>query len=180
VPGVPEYEYRDGGRAGDAIVRELITGVGSVLAPGGVAQLLGNWEVRSGADWHERIGAWIDEAGLDGWVIQRELQDPAEYAETWIRDGGSTPDRDRAAWDAQYAAWLDDFASRDVVAIGFGIVTLRRPSPGGRPCAVWRSSRARCTSPWARTSPRASPRTTGSGPRATTCSRPCTSRSPAT
>lgn len=130
VPGVPEYEYRDGGRAGDAIVQDLVTGVGRVLAPGGVAQLLGNWEVRSGEDWPERIGSWLDAADLDGWVIQRELQDPAEYAETWIRDGGSTPDRDRAAWDTQYAAWLDDFASRDVAAIGFGIVTLRRPVDG--------------------------------------------------
>ena len=128
--GVPEYEYRDGGRAGDAIVRELVTGVGRVLAPGGVAQLLGNWEVRVGERWDERVGEWLDAAGLDGWVIQRELQDPAEYAETWIRDGGSTPDRDRAAWDAQYAAWLDDFASRDVAAVGFGIVTLRRPLAG--------------------------------------------------
>lgn len=128
--GVPEYEYRDGGRAGDAIVRELITGVGRVLAPGGVAQLLGNWEVRTGERWDERVGEWLDTAGLDGWVIQRELQDPAEYAETWIRDGGSTPDRDRAAWDTQYLAWLDDFASRDVAAVGFGIVTLRRPIAG--------------------------------------------------
>ncbi len=128
--GVPEYEYRDGGRAGDAIVRELVTGVGRVLAPGGVAQLLGNWEVRTGERWDERVGEWLDDAGLDGWVIQRELQDPAEYAETWIRDGGSTPDRDRAAWDTQYAAWLDDFASRDVAAIGFGIITLRRPIEG--------------------------------------------------
>ncbi|RYV51552.1 methyltransferase domain-containing protein [Pengzhenrongella frigida] len=128
--GVPEYDYRDGGRAGDAIVRELVTGVGAVLEPGGVAQLLGNWEVRSGEAWHERVGEWLDAAGLDGWVIQRELQDPAEYAETWIRDGGSTPDRDRAAWAAQYAAWLDDFASRDVAGIGFGIITLRRPLAG--------------------------------------------------
>ena len=47
TPGVPAYEYRDGGRAGDAIVRELVEGVGAVLAPGGVAQLLGNWEVRA-------------------------------------------------------------------------------------------------------------------------------------
>ncbi|QTE29718.1 DUF7059 domain-containing protein [Pengzhenrongella sicca] len=128
--GVPAYEYRDGGRAGDAIVRELVTGVGAVLAPGGVAQLLGNWEVRAGEDWDERVGAWLDESGLDGWVIQRELQDPAEYAETWIRDGGATPDRDRPGWDALYAAWLDDFASRDVAAIGFGILTLRRPLAG--------------------------------------------------
>ncbi|NMR19788.1 methyltransferase [Cellulomonas fimi] len=130
TPGVPAYEYRDGGRAGDAVVRELVTGVGAVLAPGGVAQLLGNWEVRRGEEWHERVGSWLDEAGLDGWVIQRELLDPAEYAETWIRDGGVTPDRDRAAWDVQYGAWLDDFATRDVVAVGFGILTLRRPATG--------------------------------------------------
>ncbi len=111
-------------------MRDLVTGLHDVLEPGGVAQLLGNWEVRSGEAWHERVGRWLDDSGLDGWVVQRELQDPAEYAETWIRDGGSTPDRDRAAWRAQYAAWLDDFAARDVEAIGFGILTLRRPAHG--------------------------------------------------
>lgn len=130
TPGMPAYEYRDGGRAGDAIVQELVEGVGAVLAPGGVAQLLGNWEVRRGEQWHERVGSWLDASGLDGWVIQRELQDPAQYAETWIRDGGTTPDRDRAAWASRYGAWLDDFASRDVEAIGFGVLTLRRPLSG--------------------------------------------------
>jgi hypothetical protein len=127
TPGMPSYEYRDGGRSGDAIVRELVEGVGAVLAPGGVAQLLGNWEVRRGEQWHDRVGAWLDASGLDGWVVQRELQDPAQYAETWIRDGGTTPDRDRAAWAERYGQWLDDFASRDVEGIGFGIVTLRKP-----------------------------------------------------
>lgn len=124
---VPTYEYRDGGRTGDAIVSELVTAVGGVLAPGGVAQLLGNWEIRRGESWDERVGAWLDASGLDGWVVQREVQDPAQYAETWIRDGGTTPDRDPAAWRARYAAWLADFASREVEAIGFGVVTLRRP-----------------------------------------------------
>ena len=108
-------------------MRELVEGVADVLEPGGVAQLLGNWEVRRGESWDERIGAWVDASGLDAWVVQRELQDPAQYAETWIRDGGTTPDRDRDAWSARYGAWLDDFASRDVEAVGFGIVTLRRP-----------------------------------------------------
>jgi hypothetical protein len=127
---VPTYEYRDGGRTGDAIVSELVTSVGDVLAPGGVAQLLGNWEVRRGERWDERVGAWLDASGLDGWVVQRELQDPAQYAETWIRDGGTTADRDPGAWRARYAAWLGDFASRDVEGIGFGIVVLRRPAEG--------------------------------------------------
>jgi len=128
---VPTYEYRDGGRTGDAIVSELVTSVGGVLAPGGVAQLLGNWEVRHGERWDERVGAWLDASGLDGWVVQRELQDPAQYAETWIRDGGTTPERDPAAWRARYEAWLADFASRDVEAVGFGIVALRRPDRPG-------------------------------------------------
>lgn len=130
---LPDYEYRDGGRSGDDLVRDLVTGVGAVLEPGGVAQLLGNWEHRRGVPWDERVGAWLDEAGLDGWVVQREVLDPAEYAETWIRDGGTTPEREPAAWAAAYGAWLDDFAARDVEAVGFGIVTLRRPLAGARP-----------------------------------------------
>ncbi|MBF0687032.1 MAG: methyltransferase [Cellulomonas sp.] len=126
---VPAYDYRDGGRAGDDLVRDLVTGVGDVLAPGGVAQLLANWEVRGGEEWHERIGAWVDASGLDAWVVLRDQQDPAQYAETWIRDGGTTP-ADRGTWTARYGAWLDDLASRDVASVGFGVVTLRRPVAG--------------------------------------------------
>lgn len=124
------YVYRDGGASGDDVVRDLVLGVGDVLAPGGVAQLLGNWEHRRGQDWRERVGEWVDRSGLDAWVVQREVQDPAEYAETWLRDGGTSPDRDPAAWRAGVEAWLDDFASRDVEAVGFGIVVLRRPVRG--------------------------------------------------
>ncbi len=132
VPGVPEYEYRDGGQAGDTLVRDLVERVGDVLEPGGVAQLLANWEIGRGQEWHERVGQWVDASGLDAWVVQRELLDPAQYAETWIRDGGTTPERDRAAWAQRYGAWLDDFASRDVEAVGFGVVTLRKPTDEGR------------------------------------------------
>ncbi|MGN0111547.1 MAG: SAM-dependent methyltransferase, partial [Cellulosimicrobium funkei] len=56
---LPDYEYRDGGRSGDDLVRDLVTGVGAVLEPGGVAQLLGNWEHRRGIPWDERVGAWL-------------------------------------------------------------------------------------------------------------------------
>lgn len=129
-PGVPVYEYRDGGRAGDDLVRDLVVGLRGVLAPGGVAQLLGNWEHRRGEPWSERVGAWLDEAGLDGWVVQREVLDPAEYAETWLRDGGTTASRDPQGWRHGYAAWLDDFAARDVEAVGFGMLLLRRPVDG--------------------------------------------------
>src|SRR5699024_3696087 len=63
--------------------------------------------------------------GVDCWVIQREFEDPAQYAATWARDGGIT-DRD-PRWEELLGAWLDDFAARDVAAVGFGYLLLRRP-----------------------------------------------------
>jgi hypothetical protein len=136
---VPLYEYRDGGRPGDTLVRSLVCQVGAVLEPGGVAQLLGNWEVPRGRTWREVWTEWLDEqarvgVALDAWVVQRETQDPAEYAELWARDGGAQPGSE--AHTAMYAAWLRDFAARDVEWVGFGVITLQRPSDGRAP---WRS-----------------------------------------
>ncbi|GAA4969640.1 DUF7059 domain-containing protein [Kineococcus glutinatus] len=124
---VPRYEYRDGGLAGDAVVQRLVAGVAGVLEPGGVAQLLGNWEHRAGEGWRDRVGGWLEGTGLDAWVVQREVQDPAEYAELWIRDGGQ---HRGPAFESLYAAWLDDFAARGVEGVGFGLLTLRRPVSG--------------------------------------------------
>lgn len=129
---LPQYEYRDGGAAGDDIVRNLIVDLGGVLNPGGSAYILGNWEIHHGQDWTDRLNTWLDQAQkqhgpLGAWIIQRELLDPAQYAETWMRDGGTTQDRDPLGYQATYAAWLDDFASRNVAAIGFGIVIITKP-----------------------------------------------------
>jgi SAM-dependent methyltransferase len=131
--GVPSYEYRDGGRVGDAIVAEVIAGASTHLRRGGVAQLLGNWEYREGEDGLDRIGGWIDTARLDGWVIEREVQDAALYAQTWIRDGGTRSGDDS---DRLEDAWLDDFEARGVIAVGFGYVLVRRLDElGDRPGA---------------------------------------------
>ncbi len=128
---VPLFEYRDGGRSGDAVVADLVRRVGDHLEPGGIAQFLGNWEVPRGTTWTERLRGWLDGTGLDAWVVQREVQDPAEYAETWARDGGHHSGT--AQFNAMYDAWLDDFADRDVESIGFGVVTLQRPRTDREP-----------------------------------------------
>ena len=121
VEGVPAYEYRDGGLVGDALVETVIRGAVDHLEPGGVAQLLGNWEYTAERDGLDRVAEWTE--GLDAWVVERETQDAALYAETWIRDGGTRPATPE--FDALYAAWLDDFSARGVTGVGFGYVTLR-------------------------------------------------------
>lgn len=122
--GVPEYDYRDGGMVGDALVEAVVRGAADHLEPGGVAQLLANWEYRGGADGLERAVSWAGD--LDHWFVEREVQDVAEYAETWIRDGGTRPGT--PAFDRLYDAWLDDFDARGVEHVGFGYVLLRRPA----------------------------------------------------
>jgi len=125
--GVPAYEYRDGGMVGDALVAEVIRGMATHLAAGGIAQLLGNWEYRDEEDGLDRVRGWIESAagtGLDAWVIEREVQDVASYAETWIRDGGTKPGTPE--FDRLYGAWLDDFGERGVARVGFGYILLRR------------------------------------------------------
>ncbi|HWD61300.1 MAG TPA: SAM-dependent methyltransferase, partial [Humibacter sp.] len=129
VSGVPEYEYRDGGLTGDAIVRDVVRGVRQHLNSGGVAQFLGNWEYHGESEAFDRMREWLgDESAagaLDAWVVERELQDAPQYAETWIRDGGTR--QGTAEFERLTDAWLDDFAARDVRYVGFGYVTLRRP-----------------------------------------------------
>ncbi|HCC41175.1 MAG TPA: SAM-dependent methyltransferase, partial [Arthrobacter bacterium] len=53
-----QFTYRDGGLPGDEIVSSLVAALPGVLAPGGTAQLLGNWEIPAGTEWHERPRSW--------------------------------------------------------------------------------------------------------------------------
>lgn len=130
VAGVPRYEYRDGGMGGDDLVATIVRGVGAHLEPGGVAQLLGNWETRDGREGLDRVREWVQSSPvpLDAWVVEREALDPLAYAELWIRDGGTAPGS--PGYATLVDAWLDDFTRRGVEAIGFGYVLLRRPVDG--------------------------------------------------
>ncbi|WP_369045312.1 DUF7059 domain-containing protein [Sinomonas sp. P10A9] len=122
-----QFTYRDGGLPGDELVARLAAGIGGVLAEGGTAQMLGNWEVRRGHAWHERVRSWVPE-GIDAWVLEREEVGPGQYAETWLAD--ASQQRDPRAYHDAYAAYLADFAARDTAAIGFGAIWLRRPAAG--------------------------------------------------
>ncbi|SDZ92106.1 Methyltransferase small domain-containing protein [Bowdeniella nasicola] len=128
--GLPVMEYRDSGTgaSGDELLARLIADLGTHLAPGGRAIILANWEVRANEDEFARPRAWVAAAEaragvpLDSWIIRREFQDAAEYAEMWLRDGGLSDD-----YDALYRAYLADFAARGVRWVDFGYLLFTRP-----------------------------------------------------
>ncbi len=128
--GLPLMEYRD---AGGPVLPRLVAGFGEHLEPGASAVMLGNWEHRGAGSWRDAVAAWLPEE-LDAWILERELQDPVEYATMWLRDGGLTPERDAEGFDAALEAWIDDFEARDVRGVGFGYLIVHRPR---RPREPW-------------------------------------------
>ncbi|MEU5051426.1 methyltransferase [Streptomyces sp. NPDC021096] len=125
--------YRDGGMGGDDLCRTLVRQAADRLNDGGYCQLLANWQHVEGEDWRERVSSWVP-SGCDAWIVQREVQDVAQYAELWLRDAGDhrTAPQEYAA---RYDAWLEEFEARKTKGVGFGWITLRK-SGSDRPSVV--------------------------------------------
>jgi methylase of polypeptide subunit release factors len=119
-PGTTRYTYRDSGRAGDGVSAELAASAGDLLTEGGTLQFLANWLHIAGEDWRDRVAGWVAGTGCDAWIVQREVSDPVEYVQLWLRDANEPLDPARAQ------AWLDWFDATKAEAVGFGIVTMYR------------------------------------------------------
>ncbi|RCV54880.1 DUF7059 domain-containing protein [Marinitenerispora sediminis] len=122
TPEAARYTYRESGLAGDSVCAEIVRQAPAHLTDGGWCQLLANWLHVGGEDWRDRVGSWVTGTGCSGWVVQRDVQDPAEYVELWLRDSceQGTPEYTR-----RYDAWLDYFEREGIRGIGFGWICLR-------------------------------------------------------
>ncbi|MFZ2178498.1 MAG: methyltransferase [Rhodococcus sp. (in: high G+C Gram-positive bacteria)] len=118
------HTYRDSGLDLDGASRLMMSHAAEYLAPGGTAALLASWIHVSGEDWRARVSSWIPAHGIDAWIVQRDVADPALYVGTWMRDGGLDTRHPASSRIAE--EWLDHLADADVAGIGFGFVYLRR------------------------------------------------------
>lgn len=122
--GEVTHSYRDSGLDLDGASELMISQAPRHLAPGGTAAILASWVHVRGEDWRARVASWLPADGIDAWIVERDVADPALYVGTWMRDGGLDPRDPDAAAVAQ--SWLDRLAAADVEGIGFGFVYLRR------------------------------------------------------
>ena len=122
-PARVEHTYRDSGLALDGASELVVSQAPGVLAPGGTAAMLASWVHLGDEDWRARVSRWLPDHGVDAWIVQRDVADPALYVGTWLRDAGLDP-RDGAA-QQRAEQWLAALDSAGVEGIGFGFVYLR-------------------------------------------------------
>ncbi|GII52305.1 transferase [Planotetraspora thailandica] len=115
------FTYRESGFHGDDFCRDLVLRTPRHLAQDGHGRFLANWLHVKGEDWRDRVGGWLAETGCDGWAAQRDVQDPAEYVELWLRDAA---EQGTAAYRERYDEWLAWFDAMDVTGVGFGWIAL--------------------------------------------------------
>ncbi|HET6625046.1 MAG TPA: class I SAM-dependent methyltransferase [Nocardioidaceae bacterium] len=115
--------YRDSGLPGDEVVRRVVTEAPRHLNPGGWCQVLANWAHHAHEPWEQRLTGWLEGSGCDAWVVQREVADPAEYVELWLKDAGVHGAED---YVRRYDTWMSWFDEQGVEAVGFGWLNLRR------------------------------------------------------
>jgi hypothetical protein len=113
--------YRDSGVPGDGVVEQIVRALPGHLTSGGTGQVLANWAILRDHPWDERLAGWLQ--GCDAWVVQREVLDPAEYVELWLKDAGL---HGAPQYRRRYDTWLSWFDEQGIEAVGFGWINLRR------------------------------------------------------
>ena len=120
-----DYAFRDNGRPGDELCRELVRRAPAALAEGGFAHVLVSWVVRRDGDWSEPLRDWVAESGCDAWLLHYRTDDPLTHAAGWLRP---LADEDAHAYEEAVARWLAHLAKAGIEAIAYGAVILRRRS----------------------------------------------------
>jgi SAM-dependent methyltransferase len=118
-----QYIYRDSGLRDDEVTRQIIREVPPRLVEGGFCQILCNWAHVAGQDWKDRLAAWFEGTGCDGWVLRCETMAADAYAAKWIRHTErDNPDE----FARRFSRWVAYYEAEGIEAVSGGLITLRR------------------------------------------------------
>ena len=120
--------YRDSGLPGDRVVEDIVSASPARLNEGGWCQILANWIISADRSWDERLASWLT-PGVDALVVQREVLDPAEYVELWLKDAGQ---HGAADYLRRYDTWLSWMEDQRIEGVGFGWINLHKTGGSNR------------------------------------------------
>ena len=117
------FTYRDTDEELDGLCRRLVTEAPAYLSEGGIFQMLCEWVELRDEPWQQRIAAWLEGTGCDGWILHWPARSPDDY--TAVRLGEvSGPGLETGGED--FAQWEESFSAGQVTGIHAGLMVMRR------------------------------------------------------
>jgi methylase of polypeptide subunit release factors len=117
-----QLTFRDSGRRGDELSREVLIGTAARLNEGGYGHVLCSWVRAAGEHFLDTPQRWLASSGCDVLVLHLDTESSATYAIRWTDAEAGT--LDEAVVTA--AAWVDHYETLGIEAIATGIVVMRR------------------------------------------------------
>lgn len=118
--------YRDGGLAGDAVSRGVVTQAPAYLREGGFAVILISWAHGAAEEWWAPLERWIEGSGCDAWLLHYRSDDPLAHSSSWLQPLAG----DRPAHEEALDRWLAYLAELGIEAVAYGAIVLRRRAGG--------------------------------------------------
>jgi methylase of polypeptide subunit release factors len=120
-----EFLYRDSGREGDALCRDVVRQSPEHLAEGALAQTLVSWVLAEGEDWDAPLRRWVEGLGCDVFLFHFKTDTPLDTAAVQRPVLFS---HDPAYISETLDRWLAYYERIGASALGYGAVVLRRRS----------------------------------------------------
>ena len=121
------YVFRDSGRRGDELCRELIAAVPDVLSDAGIATILISWSQPVEAVTATPV-QWLEGGACSALVLVGGAQEPHAAAAQWNQPLRDDPER----FQERVRDWIKYFETEGIERIGYGGVVLRRRDRGPR------------------------------------------------
>ena len=116
------FLYRDSGRRGDELSREIVREVAGVLRPGGTATVMVSWG-RAAGEWDASPRSWVAGNGCDAWILHQATQPALAHAASWHQH---LTQRDLDAYAAGVRRWTEYVSNLGFEGVAYGAVILRR------------------------------------------------------
>jgi methylase of polypeptide subunit release factors len=120
-----EFLYRDSGRDGDALCREVVRGSAEHLEEGAISQTLVSWILKDGEEWSAPLRRWVEGLGCDAFIFHFKTDQPLDTAAVQRPVLFS---HDPAYISETLDRWLAYYRRLGADALGYGAVVLRRRS----------------------------------------------------
>jgi SAM-dependent methyltransferase len=130
----PKFIFHDGGDDGEQIVKRVVEGLPTYLAPGGQFCMLSMASDRKDAAYEYRVRQWLGDAHgeFDVALVTRKLIEPADFVARSLLRGNSD--------SAEVAQWNTLFQSRGITTLVYGSLLIRRKTESRAPFTVRRQS----------------------------------------